>query len=323
LPGKQRAERRGKELRRTFLAYRRHCRAWRPDIMLSAGNHAHLLSSFAWMGLPGVKILRISNELAQGSPSWLKRLRRKIKLRFVAASADLLVLNSQTLGDHPFLERQAERGKAVTIANGVDLRRVRQAAQEPCPHYWASDRSVPLILAVARHVKQKNLDALIAAFAMARRVRPMRLIILGHGDADETARLRARAQEAAVSEAVDFVAATSNPFSYMKRASVVALPSLWEGSSNVLLEAMACGTPVVASRTAGDAEHVLDGGKYGVLIDPHDIEGLAAALLRQVGADKVDPAERAAAFDRTITLRDYVRLFDRYSTRLPSSWVAA
>jgi glycosyltransferase involved in cell wall biosynthesis len=119
------------------------------------------------------------------------------------------------------------------------------------------------------------------------------------------------ASQLGVESDVEFVPATGNPFPYMAGARTLILPSLWEGSANVLLEAMACNTPVVASRTAGDAEHVLGSGKFGLLVDPRDIEQLAAAILRQVGPDPVRPGARAENFSRAAAMRRYVRLFDR------------
>jgi glycosyltransferase involved in cell wall biosynthesis len=113
-----------------------------------------------------------------------------------------------------------------------------------------------------------------------------------------------------IADDVDLVPATANPFPLMAAAGALALPSLWEGSSNVLLEAMACGTPVVASRTAGDSEHVVNGGKYGLLVDPFDVEGLAAALLRQTGPDRIEPGDRIQAFSRDRAMTRYIQLFD-------------
>ncbi len=299
------------QLKQALTAYRRHSREWRPDIMLSSGNHAHLLSTIAWIGLPGSKVVRMSNDLNHGSPSWITRIWRDLKFRFVATRADRLVLNSRALGDHPVLARHVASGKAIVIPNGVDVDAVRKAAAQPCLHPWLSERSIPVALVVARHVKQKNLDVMIRAFAKARRQRPLRLIFLGHANEAETHGLRSRADELSIRDDVDFVAATSNPFPYMAAASVLALPSLWEGSSNVLLEAMACGTPVIASRTAGDAEYVLGSGRFGILIDPQDEDGLAAALLRQTGTERIEPGRRASSFDRQEALGRYVGLFDQ------------
>ena len=299
------------DLKQVLIEYRRHSRQWRPDIMFSAGNHGHLLSTFAWAGLPGAKLLRISNDLRHGNPSPPVRWWRELKFRLISNLAGKLVFVSRSLGDHPLLAGHLDSGKAIVIPNGVDVEAVRAASHEPCSHRWARDPSVPFVLAVGRHVRQKNLGTLLSAFAIARRSRPMRLIILGDGNMDETARLSAQMLDLGIADDVDLVPATANPFPLMAAAGALALPSLWEGSSNVLLEAMACGTSIVASRTAGDAEHVLDGGEYGLLVDPHDVEGLAAALVRQTGPDRVTPGNRVQSFTRDQAMARYIQTFDQ------------
>lgn len=305
------------QLKQIYLAYRRHSREWRPDILFSAGNHGHLLSTFAWLGLPGAKLLRISNDLRHGKPSPVTRLWRTLKFRLITTRADRLVLVSRSHDSHPLLARLISKGKALVIPNGVDIQAVRDASLEPCTHPWANDREVPIILAIGRHVKQKNFATLLNAFAAARRQRSLRLIILGDGEAAESVRLHNLAVGLGVAADVAFVPATPHPFPYMAAAQALALPSLWEGSSNVLLEALACEIPVIASRTAGDAEDLLAQGKFGVLVDPSDEEGLSAALLKQTGSNPILPGSRALAFNRAVVLEDYMRLFRKCLGRRP------
>ena len=138
---------------------------------------------------------------------------------------------------------------------------------------------------------------------------PMRRLFLGEGEAGAVKELRVVAQSLGVAADVGFEPPTANPFSYMRAAELVALPSLWEGSANVLLEALACGTPVIASRTAGDAAIVLDEGRYGILVDPTDRIGMAEAILRQLSDDAVLPGTRAEGLSRTTSLERYLKLF--------------
>jgi glycosyltransferase involved in cell wall biosynthesis len=306
---------RQRQMQKALLAYRRHSREWKPDIMVSAGNHGHLLSTAAWFGLPGAKVLRFSNDLTHSSPSWLARLWRAARFRLMARLADRLIYVSRAQQRNPLLARELARGKASVIANGVDLDAVRKAAGLGCDHPWAKDKSIPIVLAVGRHVRQKNFPVLLKAFAEARSARPMRLIFLGDGNPAEISALKALAEELQVAGDVAFVPAVANPFPYMASARAFVLSSRWEGSANVLLEAMACGTPVIASRCAGDAEHILESGRFGLLFEPCDTEALAAALLRQTGSDPIDPGDRAAAFDRRVAMRRYVRLFDELAAR--------
>ena len=305
-----RHRRRG-QLRRAFLAYRGATKAWRPDVMLSAGAHGHLLSTLAWIGLPGRKILRISNDPAKAiaAPSAAKRLLRAAKSSFLLHRADRAILVSRQQQKNSVFARLEARGKAVLIPNGIDLERIRSAATGSSTHAWFQAGEGPVILAVGRLTKEKNLGRLVEAIAIARTVQPLRLIILGVSDPVAEQALLERAATLGIGEMVDCIAPVANPYPWMRAADVVALPSLWEGSSNVLLEALAVGTPVVASRTAGDSWHVLEDGRSGVLVDPLDPADIAAGLVRQCSAKAVLPGDRALAFSNERTLDRYLQVF--------------
>jgi glycosyltransferase involved in cell wall biosynthesis len=305
-----RYRRRG-QLRGALFAYRRATKAWRPDVMLSAGAHGHLLSTLAWIGLPGRKVLRISNDPAKAisAPSAVKRLLRSAKSKFLLLRADRVVLVSRQQQKNLVFARLEARGRAVLIPNGVDIERMRSATAGSCDHNWMAPTQGPIVLAVGRLTHEKNLGRLVEAIAIARQVQPLRLIILGVSDPVAEQALRAQAAELGIGQMVDCVGPVGNPFPWMREATVVALPSLWEGSSNVLLEALAVGTPVVASRTAGDSWHVLDDGRYGVLVDPLDPAEIAAGLVRQCSAKAILPGDRALDFSNEGTLARYMQVF--------------
>jgi glycosyltransferase involved in cell wall biosynthesis len=132
--------------------------------------------------------------------------------------------------------------------------------------------------------------------AHAARERPLRLIILGSGSTEERQRLLQLAKSSGIGDDVHLQGEVANPYPFMARASVFALPSQWEGSSNVLLEALACNVPIVAARSAGNAQEVLGYGRFGLLVEPQDVEGMAQALLYQVSPDACRPDNRASDF---------------------------
>jgi glycosyltransferase involved in cell wall biosynthesis len=164
---------------------------------------------------------------------------------------------------------------------------------------------MPVVLGIGRLSEQKNFATLIRAVGIATREHPMRLLLIGTGPLHT-----AMASEAAagLGDAVQIIEPVANPMPFMAHAAVVALPSWWEGASNVLLEALACGTPVVASRTAGSAAEVLDGGRFGLLVDPGDAQALADALLVQISNRAVLPGDRAADFSRAASVKAYADL---------------
>ena len=301
------------ELAVTVGRLRRAVQGLAPDILLSAGNHAHLAVMRAMRGqdMPR-RVYRISNELSRppGHGSFLRSTGlRKLGLRFVAKDADRVVLVSPVLSD-PAFDRCRRDGRVRVIENGVDVAEVRRRAQEPVAYPWL-DGDTPVVLAVGRLSPQKNLPRLIQAFAIAHRRRRLRLAIVGGGPTKARAALERLAREEGVVADLHFIDRVSNPFPIMRKAAVLVLPSLWEGLPNVLLEALACGTPVVASRTAGNAAQILEDGRYGVLVDPRDPAQIAKGILAQVDPERrIMGAERAAAFDRARMLERYKALFE-------------
>lgn len=292
-------------------------RAWlrgrRPDGLLSAGNHGHLTvwAATRFLGQAPGRIYRISNDLnhQRGARSLASLWRQSIHWG-LSRDAWRVALVSPRLAEGGVYRRMVRARRAQVIRNGVNVSRVRTLAARPLRHE-AFDGAVPVVLGVGRLVKQKNFGTLISAVALARQERPLRLVLLGDGDAAARARLRAQAHALGLGDAVALLPGCDNPFPYMARADVVALPSLWEGSPNVLLEAMACGTPVVASHTAGNAAEILDMGRFGLVIDPDEPRALAQALLAQVdAARRILPAGRAEAFSIDATLAAYGEMFD-------------
>jgi glycosyltransferase involved in cell wall biosynthesis len=305
------SSRRGRLRKSVFLLHRR-LKEFAPDVLFSAGNHGHVVSALVSLALPKCRtIVRISNDLdhlINGKPCRpFSRWWRVTKFRAVAALSDQIVFVSRHLLRSKSVLGSATIEKAIVIPNGVDVACVRERATEPCAHAWLADtQRVPLVLSIGRFAQQKNLLNLVRAVAIARETKPIRLLLIGSGPLKSD--LQAEAAALGIEAAVDFVAPIANPMPFLARASVVALPSWWEGSSNVLLEALACGTPVVASRTAGNAEDILDFGRYGLLVDPGDPAGMAAALLSQVGDEVQLPGDRALDFNREAALDAYAGL---------------
>lgn len=296
----------------TVPRLRRHLRRARPDILLSMGNRGHLLCWAASRGLDGpARLYRVSNDLAHSlgatgrSPRrWASGLLRRAGLRLIVGDAARIIAVSPSLMAEPSL---AQASNAVGVPNGVDVAGVRRRMVEPVqPAPARADE--PVVLAIGRHVEQKNFATLVAAAGLANRRRPLRLVILGRGSDSAKAELRKVAVACGFEDRLTLLDPVPNPFPYLQSAKVFALPSWWEGSSNALLEALACGTPVVASRTAGNAAEIIGENRFGLLVDPHDVGAMAAALCRQIDGPAILPGERALAYDLASTLARYAGL---------------
>ncbi|BBF68053.1 glycosyltransferase [Sphingomonas bisphenolicum] len=278
-----------------------YLRRARPDVLLSAGNHGHLTALLGSRVVPGLRrVYRISNDLRRAAPgtpgSMAGRFGRSFAMRLLAADADHLVLVSPTLAVGAFACALAE-GRARIIENAIDPTIARARAAGPAPH-GCYDDGVPVIVAIGRLAPQKNFGTLLAAFAEMRRAgTAARLIILGESRDRSQQMLRDQADALGIGADLLLPGTVDNVFPWLARAGAFVLPSWWEGSANVLLEAMALNVPVVASRSAGNAASLLAEGRHGLLVDPSDSVAMAQAMTRQIDpAHAVRPGDRIGAY---------------------------
>lgn len=279
-------------------------------LIVSMGNYGHRSVFRATLGKRIRRIYRISNEVGRPKAGMRKNLRRRGWHRLLLATAERLILVGRALASQPLFARAIERGKAVYIANGVNVERARREAEAPSPHPWLSDGGPPVVLTIGRIHQQKNLEGLIEGVALARAQRPLRLLIVGSGDPQRVAALKRRVTRLGLTDVVAFAGETSNVFAWLARADLFALVSHWEGSSTALLEAMAVGVSVVAGRQAGDAAEVLAEGEYGALVDADDPRCIADGLLRQLSDEAVRPGDRVEQYRLEATHQRYLDLID-------------
>jgi glycosyltransferase involved in cell wall biosynthesis len=167
---------------------------------------------------------------------------------------------------------------------------------------------IPVILAVGRLHRQKDFPTLIGAFARLRAERPARLVILGEGKLRPA--LEKVARRLGVGGDVDLPGYRDNPFAWMARAAVFALSSTFEGTANVLIEAMACGCPVVSTDCPHGPREVLDNGRYGPLVPVGDSAALAHAIAAVLDnpPDREVLRSRAALYDRDTNIDRYLQV---------------
>jgi glycosyltransferase involved in cell wall biosynthesis len=165
----------------------------------------------------------------------------------------------------------------TTIWNPVDTDKVNAQARESLSHPWFSE-DIPVVLGVGRLEEFKQFWVLLAAFEKLTRRIDAKLVILGDGSRKQE--LVKQAEASGIEEDIDFVGLVSNPYKYMRRADLLAHSSRYEGFGLVLVEALACGTPVVATDCPGGPSDILNHGKYGELVDVGDPQELADAMGR-------------------------------------------
>ena len=133
-------------------------------------------------------------------------------------------------------------------------------------------------LACGRLVEQKGYLYLLEAFARVVKERDAELHILGTGPLQE--KLEVQAEKLGLAGRVYFLGFRANPFLHMRAADVFVLSSLWEGFGNVIVEAMAMGTPVISTDCPHGPNEIITNGVNGLLVPPGDAAALAWAMLR-------------------------------------------
>ncbi len=283
-----------------------HLRTARPAALLALGTQANLaaLAARRRAGHPFRLLVSEHNMLSSVARNSGRHFRR-LYPRLVQAAypeADAIVAVSGAVARDLEVTAGLPPGRVTVIGNPIDLRRIRELAREPPGHPWTRSREIPLLLAVGRLHWQKDFATLLEAMARLRARRRVRLAILGEGP--ERPRLERRCRRLGLAEEVRMPGFTPNPYGWMARASVFVLPSRSEGFGHVLVEALACGCPIVATDCPGAPAEILEGGRYGNLVPVGDAEALAraieAALDQPVDATSLQSrAEALAAGDPT------------------------
>ncbi|MFO8033141.1 MAG: glycosyltransferase [Desulfohalobiaceae bacterium] len=211
------------------------------------------------------------------------------RLQKIRANTDKILANSHGLAVQISHLLDIDENCVGVVPNGVISNNFWHSSQEPIHHPWLLDQKIPVILGVGRLSSQKDWPTLLKAFALLRSEKRCRLIILGEGE--EREKLISLAHHLNIKEDVDFPGFVSNPLPWMKQASVFALSSTYEGLPNVLIEAMALGTPAVATDCPfGPAEIIANLGN-GLLVSVGDFQGLSSALKQALSQQWSQPCQ--------------------------------
>ncbi len=188
--------------------------------------------------------------------------------------------------------------KVHVIYNPVITKDMFAKARETPAHPWFQEGHGPVILGVGRLEKPKDFQTLLRAVAHLQDQRPAKLMILGDGK--EKGELKALASDLGIADRVALAGFAANPYACMARADVLVLSSHWEGFGNVLAEALALGTPVVATDCDYGPREILAGGRYGRLVPVGDVEAMAKAIMKTLDQPKDTDVFKPAAEDFTI-----------------------
>jgi len=198
-----------------------------------------------------------------------KRRRSIFRLRLAYFRANKIIANSPDTKADLGKFKITNYKKIKVIPNPVLPHNYQILANKPISDSWINNKNLKVILNVGRLHEQKNQQFLIKSFGpLAKKNKNLRLIILGDGE--EKSNLLSLINNLKLSDFVKIVPFQENPWPYYKNADLFVLTSQWEGFGNVIVEALACGTPVISTDCLGGPAYILENGKYGQLVPPND-----------------------------------------------------
>ncbi len=292
---------------KAVLPLARYLKENQPIALLSHMNHTNVSAILA-RDFAGTKTRLVLVEHNTLSFSKSKLFRSKLVppfMKWLYPRADVIVGVSQGVVEDLECKMGFEPGKVRVVYNPVVDRELIAKAKSSLDNPCFQPGNPPVFLAVGRLTEQKDFLTLIKAFALLRKQRPARLIILGEGEC--RSELEAMIKTLEISEDVSLPGFVQNPYAYMSHASAFVLSSRHEGLPTVLIEAMACGCPVVATDCPSGPKEILESGKYGSLVAIGNSVALADAMIQtlEVPVSRDVLVERGMYFSNERAVSEY------------------
>ncbi len=279
---------------RRLIRLQRFVRSWRADVVVSFGEIANALNLLTW-GKRTVLSVHAPIDEELSSRGWYGRTYRWI-VRTLYRRADAIVTVSDGLAESLVRRYGIPKRTIRAIHNMCALATVRRLAREPVDEGMARVLSSPTVISIGSLLPAKGQDILIRAFGLARREIPtLRLLLVGDGPFRQE--LEEQAASLGLCDAVHFVGHVANPYSYLARSSIFVSASYYEGFGLALLEAMACGVPVISTDCRFGPREILGEPPAGILVpDPtaYDPRVVEEAISRAIIALATSPVLRAS-----------------------------
>lgn len=257
----------------------------KPDVFLSALGHNNLLACFIKSVSQTKTRLIVSQHNAMSAEvergSWKYKLLPLLS-KYLLPCADSIIAVSNGVADDLANCCSIARHRISTIYNPVIDNGFDDRAQKEVNHPWFNQNETSVILAAGRLTPQKDFATLIRAFSILRRTMTAKLLILGEGE--QRSELEFLITELGLGQDIQLIGYCQNPLPYMRQASLFVLSSRYEGFGNVLVEALACGTPVISTDCPHGPAEICSGLPYDALCEVGQPEKLAKLMIRTLNS---------------------------------------
>jgi glycosyltransferase involved in cell wall biosynthesis len=239
-----------------------------------------------------------------------RSIRSLAVLQFARAAyrfADAIIANSAAVVADLSQNLNIPRSRLHLIYNPLNITLLQRLSEQTLDHPWCADGAPPIVLGVGRLDVLKDFPTLVRAFSSVRSRRDCRLVILGEGP--DRASLELLIGRLQLERDVYLPGFVRNPFAWMRHARVLVSSSLTEGCPNALMQALACGTPVISTDCVGGSGEILEGGKWGQLVPVGNANAIAEGVLTILDtAARPDVRQRANDFALRMIAQQYLQV---------------
>lgn len=282
----------------------------KPDVILSAMNYVNIMTVFAKL-LSGTDTRVIVSEHGNLSASlksskWVFKVVLKSLMSWAYKKSDLVVAVSDGVADDLSRQIKINRNKIITIYNPVVTEKLEIQKNEKTDHPLIRN-NCSYIIGVGRLEPEKNFSLLINSFAEIHKAFDLYLVILGEGRLDQE--LKELINKLDLDNKVIMPGFSDNPYAWIKNSKCFVLSSEHEGLPTVLIESMACGTPVVSTDCPSGPNEILEDGKWGELVPVGNVKLLSKAIIKVLSKpSKIDVKERASFFSVENSVNKYLEI---------------
>ncbi len=257
----------------------------KPNVIMCISNTLSPMVIFGKLFAPKTKVIidiqiDISAALKENFDAknkFFDKIRRELSLYKLYGIADKVICVSKSIAIDINKNFGVPKNKIVVIYNPLNINEIDELKNEEIYDVWFKNNN-PKILSVGRLNPQKGYEYLLKAFKIVRREGTnANLIILGEGA--EREKLENLARILGVENYVVLAGFKENPYKYMKNSDIFVLSSIYEGFGNVVVEAMACGVPIIATRCPSGPDEIITNDVNGMLVPIKDEKALANVII--------------------------------------------
>ena len=256
------------------IKYRQLLKKHKPDISMSFLVLDAIINIFSNVGNKNTRVvISVHTNLSMKFQNAYLRKVAKFLIQLIYEHADIIIAVSEGVKDDLINNFHINPTKIKVIYNPFDLVKIKKLSEEKVNETYFS-KDIPTLINVGGLKEAKAQWNLIRAFSLVRTQIECKLLICGEGELKSY--LEKLVKDLKLENSVEFLGWQDNPYKYISKSDIFVFTSLWEALPCVMIEAMACGCPIIATDCKYGPREILDNGNCGIIVPPMKREYLNA-----------------------------------------------